>query len=98
MAKRTTRTKMGPRFCEGSRLLWLALERLGWSHSDLMRKLTGPTGKPLSNGRVDSWLYGDSKPDRGPAAQLKMMLDIPMESWDQSPNEPFVLPAAREAA
>jgi len=95
MPRRTTRTRLGPHFNEGARLCWVEVERLPDGQEGLRRRMKGRGGKPLSNGQVNSWLYGDSRPGRDAARQLHALFGVPIGAWDESPKESFMLPAAR---
>jgi hypothetical protein len=92
MAGRTesTRTRLGPKFSEGSRLLWVVLDERGWTQTRLRRELgTHP-------GEVSKILYGDREPrlDTLIAAEK---LGVPLEAWKQPPSVEFIPPAARAA-
>jgi transcriptional regulator with XRE-family HTH domain len=89
--KEHTRTRLGPKFSEGARQLWLLLEARGWSQTRLMSEL-GTTGL------VPGWLYGDKKPSLDNAFRLKALFGIEPELWARPPAKPFVLPAAAPKA
>lgn len=84
------RTTLGPRFSEGSRQLWHALERQQMTIGDLERRLDmGHTGT------VFRWLYGDSVPNLQALARIAKAFRIDMGLWGRRPRRTFVPPAAR---
>lgn len=88
----STRTTLGPRFSEGARLLWEAMEHRGWTQGQLRKELG------VTTGRVSRWLYGDLRPPLTVAVSISKKLHIPEEAWMQSPSVDFVVPARRSAA
>jgi hypothetical protein len=114
MSDRThLRTRLGKRFSEGSRRLWLLLEERGWSQGDLATDVsaartaqTAPQPPPTESrkkkkrntGVVIRWLYGDRTPDRDFSLLLQGRYGIDAGLWSKRPEEPFTPPGAREAA
>ncbi len=86
-----TRTKKGPHFVEGSRLLWVRLEQRGLTAWTLAKD------SGLSRSSVHRWMYGDKVPDMADAETLRKRLGIPLSAWVKKAR-PFELPAARKAA
>jgi hypothetical protein len=86
------RTKLGPKFSEGARLLWLQLEALNITAADVQREIKA------SSGSASCWLYGDKRPGRTFAQRLEEKFGVPVSAWDQPTTVIFVPPAARVAA
>jgi len=86
---RTRRTELGDHFTEGARLLWDAMERLGFEQYQLEKHIQAPTGL------VSRLLYGDQRAGRVWMFKLYNKLGIPLESWNQTSSKPFLPPAAR---
>lgn len=84
------RTKLGPKFSEGTRLLWLACIEHGWEQRDLRALLN------CSTGTVSRYLWGDRVPDRVMAEKIREIAGVPTPTWDQPPTEAFVPPAKIE--
>lgn len=87
---RNYRRKLGKRFSEGARLLWVEIERRGLGR--------GPAADLIgwSRGSLTRLLYGDSKPNVDTAALILQQFGIPISSWAESPTVEFVPPALRE--
>ena len=85
------RTRLGPKFSEGSRLLWLACIKHGWGQRDL-REFLG-----CSTGTVSRYLWGDRAADRAAAEKMRDKFGIPTPAWDQPPKKPFTPPAKLES-
>lgn len=88
----TTRTKLGPHFSEGARLLWEAMEAREWTQGQLRKELGA------SYGRVSRWLYGDIRLNLAVAVTISEKFEIPVEAWTQKPTAEFIVPAARPVA
>ena len=86
------RTTLGEQFNEGARLLWLALDERGWSQGDLRRKLTSKDDKMLRPGAISRWLFGDHRPSLPLAIQLRDLIGIPVEAWNEEPSQSFTPP------
>ncbi|WP_437935283.1 helix-turn-helix domain-containing protein [Sorangium sp. So ce341] len=89
---RLTKTQLDKRFSEGSRQLWLLMLKRKWTQRELARAL----GR--NHGVISRWLYGTRAPDRNSVAHVQQVLGIEPSLWAKQPLEPFVPPAAREAA
>ena len=83
----TTRKHLGPKFSEGSRLLWLALASRGLSQNAVCREVG------CSDGHVNRWLYGDRGITLNFAVKLFKLYGIEVETWDAKPTERFRPPA-----
>jgi ribosome-binding protein aMBF1 (putative translation factor) len=92
MQRRLSRPERGKYFSEGARLMWLAIDRLGWSQTELAAKLG------TSSGQVSQWLYGGRRASLKWAVTIRDVLDIPLASWNQSPPEGYSLPVASPRA
>lgn len=107
------KTRLGKRFSEGSRRLWLVVEARGWNQATLAAdvlaaraKRGAPPPEPAETRRskrpntsvVSRWLYGERAPDRDSALLLKELYGIDARLWSEEPEAPFTPPAAREAA
>jgi transcriptional regulator with XRE-family HTH domain len=88
----TTRTKLGPHFSEGARLVWMEIERRGWTQGQLRKELK------VATGRVSRWLYGDIRVSLSVALLFQKTLHVPAEAWTLAPTVEFVVPAARPVA
>ncbi len=89
---RNHRRTLGSRFYEGTRLLWGVLET---------RELTISAAAELlgwSRGTLSNVLYGERLPGVGMLAKILEVFGVPLEAWAQAPTQPFIPPAAREAA
>ena len=82
--------ELGPHFSEGARLLWLLMERQGWTQSELRRRLCAHLGE------VTRILYGDRFPRLAVAAEAER-LGVHVAAWQQKPRLRFVPPAARRS-
>jgi transcriptional regulator with XRE-family HTH domain len=85
--RKLLRTNLGLNFSEGARLLWLKMQRKGWSQTDLAGKLE------TSSGVVCRWLYGDRRPTLEFALVIQRVLGIAAGLWHAKPVTKFVLPA-----
>jgi plasmid maintenance system antidote protein VapI len=79
------RDYFGPKFSEGSRLLWLAKRRADVSTADMTRALGA------GNGMVHRWLFGDRRPDVGAAVKIEKAYGIKPEMWVLAPSRRFRL-------
>jgi transcriptional regulator with XRE-family HTH domain len=77
------RRRTGPNWNEGARLLWEVMRDRKLNQSDVRRLLKGPTGKELSEGAVNRWLYGDRRPSRASTTQIEEALGVPASAWDK---------------
>lgn len=82
------RKRLGDKFSEGARLLWVALGTR--TIAEVERSLKWPRGK-LSN-----LLYGERGAGRKTSTTLYHEHGIPIEAWDLPPSTTFIPPAARE--
>ena len=102
------KTRLGQRFSEGARRLWLLLEERSWRQKDLIdnmsatlaNRATAEQTRPrkISNGVVCRWLYGERVPDRHYAVFLQEEYAIDASLWGKASEQPFIPPAARQAA
>lgn len=86
------RRRLGKKFSEGARLVWIKLKRRKWTQAELARQLGG-----RDRGTVSHWLYGDTRPDLDALLLFKSVLKIPVEAWAKPPTEPFEPPGADDA-
>jgi transcriptional regulator with XRE-family HTH domain len=91
MRKRPTRWRIGPKFSEGARLLWVAIESRRETQLDAARKLD------MDRGHVARILYGDRLPTPKFITRMTDTYQIPGDSWGRRPLEPFTLPACRDS-
>lgn len=89
LLNRTHRVSLGPHFSEGSRLLWVAVERRG--RRDVLSMLG------VHESSLSRYLYGDKEILLRVAIRAEEMLGIPPRSWVSKPARPFKVPAARAA-
>jgi hypothetical protein len=82
------RRRLGDRFSEGARLLWLAMLRQGLSQESLRAELGRPKGV------IGRWLLGDRLPDGESRGRLFKRFGIKPQAWDQKPSKPFSLETA----
>ncbi len=82
------RTELGPKFSEGARLFWLALEKEGWN------QLAAEHALGAKRGTVSRLLYGDRIPGVRLAATIEDRLGIPASSWVMVPRRKFKIPEA----
>lgn len=85
------RSKLGSKFSEGARLLWLACIKNGWSQADLRALLK------CSTGTVNRYLWGDRVPDRVMADRIREVAGVPIPTWDQPPKKAFTPPEKLES-
>jgi hypothetical protein len=91
MQRRFSRRKLGPKFSEAARQLWLALEERGWGQNEAMRQLVLPSGQ------ISKLLYGERKAGRIWSRRIQEQLGIDEGLWDVPPTVAFIPPAARSA-
>jgi len=84
------RRDLGEKFSEGSRLLWLELERRGLRQSEA-EALLGTFGQ----GRLNRILYGDRKPSLELASKVESIFAVPVAAWQSPPAARFTVPGAR---
>jgi hypothetical protein len=84
-----SRSHLGPKFNEGARQLWLALQRVGWTQGRLQREVGACPGS------VSHWLFGERVPGRAASMNIKRLFDIDPMVWDLPPAEPFTVPSER---
>lgn len=83
-----TRTSLGPKYSEGARRAWLALDERGWSQTRLSKEL-----RALKvNVNTSFLLHGDRRPGRAAGEALRVLLGIDPSLWDMAPQ------ASEEAA
>lgn len=75
--------KIGPRFSEGARLLWLRMTRERLTQESLRTELR------LSKGVLSTWLHGTRLPDGPCRGQLFVRFGIPPQAWEEKPAKPF---------
>lgn len=88
--QRHHRTDLGPRFNEGARQLWLALEARGITHAKAARALG------WDRATATRALYGDVLPRIGLLVEVNRAFGVDLALWAIPPVEPFIPPAARE--
>ena len=88
MSGRPYRTRFGPHFSEGARLLWTRMARDSMSREALCAKVGCAKGSLLR------WMYGDRLPARVEAGKIERALGIPPDAWDRKPSRAFDLPAS----
>ena len=109
-----SKTRLGKHFSEGSRQLWILVEARGWTQAALaadIRAHRPPRAGQQQTGNADQskprrvitsvvsrWLYGERAPDRTSAILLQELYGIDVTLWSKAPVEPFLPPAARDAA
>lgn len=79
--------EMGPRASEGTRQLWAAMCRHGWSQNQLAMEIG------IDSGRINRWLHGTLSPSLKWAMAMKHhpKIAIEPEAWGQAPRRPIVL-------
>ena len=88
-AMNMTRTTVGPHFSEGSRQLWLIMERDGTSAESLRARLG------FARGVLNRHLYGDQRPDLESAYRILDKTGVEPRLFLQQPKRRFVLPGCR---
>lgn len=83
------RRELGSRFCEGTRLLWLAIEREGISPAAAAKRMG------WSRATASHVLYGDRLPGVVLLSAVEREFGVPYAAWTLPPSEPFTPPAAR---
>jgi ribosome-binding protein aMBF1 (putative translation factor) len=73
---------------EGTRLLWAAMHREGWSQNQLAAAVGADSGK------VNRWLHATSRPSLRWALVLQAKLGIEPAAWEATPKKPIVLVAS----
>jgi hypothetical protein len=86
--RKTYRTTLGPHFNEGARMLWVATISKGIGSAGVAALAD------LDQSSVYRWMYGDQKPARSSAEQLKKHFGIDPSLWDERPREQFSIPDA----
>lgn len=81
-----TRTRLGEKFSEGSRLLTEAIAKFG-----SVTRASRATG--LTTGTLVLWKFGDRTPDLASAIRLRDEFGVPVDAWLKPPSK-----AKREAA
>jgi hypothetical protein len=84
----TYRRHLGPKFSEGSRLLWAVIESQG-SQEAVRRTLR------TTRGVVSKWLYGDRGGDDMElkfAVRVEDAFGIPVRAWLTKPTKRFKVP------
>jgi plasmid maintenance system antidote protein VapI len=87
-----TKSRLGPHFSEGSRLLWGELEGRELTQADAEDELE------CARGTVSRLLYGTRRCGLDLALVVLAKFGIPIVAWREEPSEDFVLPACREAS
>lgn len=87
---RNHRRHLGPRFSEGARQLWAAIEARHFSVAEAAKELDW-LRSTLSN-----VLYGERLPGVTLASDVTRVFGVPIGAWAEKPTEPFIPPAARE--
>jgi len=85
--RRKYRTHLGPKFSEGARLLWEAIDTTTAREAERALK--------WAPGMLFNVLYGERGVGRKTGALLLERYGIPLDAWDKPPTVPFVPPAAR---
>lgn len=89
---KASRTKLGAKFSEAARQMWVLMAEKKWSAYDLARELGVPQGQ------VHSWLLGDRLPSLKHGLNIQDKLGLNPGLFFVKPRRVFVLPAARAAA
>ncbi len=90
--RRRTRIDKGDKFSEGSRKLWIALQKRGWSMQQARAELK------LAEGVLNRILYGDRRAGFRLAMLFEKKFQIPLTDWSQSAKKDFALPEFLGAA
>lgn len=88
------RTRLGKKFSEGARRLWLLLAERQWSPMDLANAITAASEPKKANrsALVSRWLYGERRPGLEYALLIQRLFGIDPALWRESPAEPFTPP------
>lgn len=91
MAKSTDlrRSKLGPHFSEGARLLWAAIESSGKPIRQVEREMGAHTGDGSRT------LYGDRPPSLTFVLAAQAVFGIEPRTWKEKSRVKFLPPAAR---
>lgn len=81
------RRTLGPRFSEGTRRLWLALEAQGLAHHAAAARIG------CKRGVFSRVVYGDVTPGIALLAQIERAFAIAPSLWAKAPEKPFSLPS-----
>lgn len=76
---------LGSLASEGTRQLWEAKRRKGWSQNQLARELK------VDSGTINRILHGKQEPSLHLANEISRRLGIATSCWSQSPKRPLVL-------
>lgn len=90
--RRRKRLDKGEVFSEGSRKLWIALQKRGWS------LLQARTELGLAEGVLNKILYGDRRAGFRLAVILEKEFRIPLGDWAIPAKKDFALPQFLGAA
>jgi transcriptional regulator with XRE-family HTH domain len=77
MATSLRRTTLGIASSAAIPVLWAASDRLGWTHSEIARRLG------VDKAMVAKLMYGDRRAGRDLAGLCKKLLGVPYEAWSQ---------------
>lgn len=92
------RRRLGAHWNRGALLLWQFMFKHGLRQSDIRDRLHGKSDKPLSDGAVNRWLYGERRPSRPLTTQMERLFGIEPASWDDEAVERRIPKPDREAA
>jgi hypothetical protein len=92
------RKELGPLANEGARQAWLELARREWDQARLRAEIRSQTGKTISSGSLVKYLYCDRRPGVLWTEAFQQVLGVDPGLWYRDPVEPFLPPAATEAA
>lgn len=79
--------------------MWVALAKLGWSQTDLQRRMVGRrrvdgSVEPLTSGLISRWMHGERMPSGEMMVQLERILRVPFTAWTRPPARRFIPPGA----
>lgn len=87
--RKRTRTRLGDKFSEGSRMLWLMIaERYNGAQHECAAALG------LDRGQFSHVLYGDRRLGIDEAIRIRDSHGIDPSVWAKDPTEPFTVPTS----
>lgn len=86
------RTRLGEKFSEGARLMWLKLAEKKWNVEDLARECGWARGVGYR------YLWGDRRPEFAQGKTIERVLGIHPDLFHAAPKRRFNPAAARAAA
>lgn len=84
---------LGPKFSEGARLLWIAVQRERLTLVALAKEV----GR--GQGTVSRWMHGIRIPDEDSRRELHRRFGVPsdIEMWRRKPTQKFHIPRSRQS-